>query len=634
MKTLPILLATLLMCMSSRLSFAQYEITDTESKISKVTVFLSGAQIERKARVSLKPGEQTIRLSRLSHRIDPKSIQVKLDGEGIVLSVSHEKNFLEEGDKDDKVEALYGKRKRYNRFIQRNESYRETLNEEKNMLLANKKIGGTQELLDAETLRDATTFFRERLQEINNQILELKISKDSVIDELELVNLQLKALNAKKKNPSSDILINVQSDESARDSLTLTYLVDNSGWLPAYDLRVEDITQPLELTYKAIIHQQTGVDWEDVKLVVSTANPDQSGSKPVVEPWKLAFYRNLRIRGNSSLSDRDKEFDRFLSSDITGKVVDETGAPLSGATVIIKGTTIGVVTDNNGAFSLPFTQNAQELVISYIGMKSEEIGIDKSNLDIVMRADDVTLDEVVVSGYSNTLGGKVAGVSTNNNWRKREESNIVNTLEVDQTISKEFEIEKPYTIPSDNKQYTVRMVSYEVPANYSYYCAPKYDPDAFLTASIKDWAQYGLLSGTANLYYEGTYLGQSVFDTRSPEDSLIISLGRDKNVLVQRENIKDFSERKTFGSQIRESRQWEITVRNNKSVPIQIVIEDQFPISTDKDIQINYGETDDAKWDEEDGILKWELDLQPSGTEKRRFNFEVKYPKGKKLWLD
>ena len=107
------------------------------------------------------------------------------------------------------------------------------------------------------------------------------------------------------------------------------------------------------------------------------------------------------------------------------------------------------------------------------------------------------------------------------------------------------------------------VIKYNVPTLFKYYSVPKVDRDAFLIARIPNWQDLNLIEGNANIYFGGTYVGQSFISTRSVSDTLDISLGRDKKVIVTRTKMKDFSSKKTFGSNRKETHAYRIIVKNN-----------------------------------------------------------------------
>lgn len=195
----------------------------------------------------------------------------------------------------------------------------------------------------------------------------------------------------------------------------------------------------------------------------------------------------------------------------------------------------------------------------------------------------------------------------------------------------EFEISIPYTILSDGKKKIIEIQRNTLPSTYKYYCAPKLDPDAFLMARVSGWEQYNLLPGEMNLFFEGTYLGKSYMNPKYTKDTLDISLGRDKSIVVTREKVKDYSSTKLIGTNTKETYAWDITVRNKKKTAVSIDIEDQLPISTDKDIIVEAIETSGAIYDEITGKLTWKINLKPSETKTFRIAFSVKYPRDKQI---
>ncbi|HEY1056718.1 MAG TPA: DUF4139 domain-containing protein, partial [Emticicia sp.] len=154
---------------------------------------------------------------------------------------------------------------------------------------------------------------------------------------------------------------------------------------------------------------------------------------------------------------------------------------------------------------------------------------------------------------------------------------------------------------------------------------------AFLTAIITNWEKYNLLPGSANIYFEGTFVGTSDIANSDTRDSLLISLGRDKKIITKRETVEAFKSRRNIGSNVRESFGYKIMLRNTKSEPIDIVIEDQVPISQDSRIEVETEELQGADYNKETGKLIWRLTLQPLDNKEILLKYNVKYPKGKNI---
>ncbi|MEN9348234.1 MAG: hypothetical protein RLZZ77_1745 [Bacteroidota bacterium] len=196
-------------------------------------------------------------------------------------------------------------------------------------------------------------------------------------------------------------------------------------------------------------------------------------------------------------------------------------------------------------------------------------------------------------------------------------------------VSTEFKISVPYDIPSDNQQYDVTMQHESLKAEYAYVTIPKMDNDAFLRANVIDWMQYSLLPGESNIYFKGTFVGKGYIDPALANDTLSLSLGRDKSINVKREQIKDFCKTSLFGSKQKTSKAYQISVTNTKKQAITIEIKDQLPISQNGDVTVETEELSGGTYDAATGLVTWKLTIQPGETVKKDLKFNVTYPKKK-----
>jgi uncharacterized protein (TIGR02231 family) len=197
-----------------------------------------------------------------------------------------------------------------------------------------------------------------------------------------------------------------------------------------------------------------------------------------------------------------------------------------------------------------------------------------------------------------------------------------------------FDIDIPYDVPSNGKEQSVELKKYEMPCVYQYYAAPVADKETFLLGQMQGWEKLNLLPGEASITVEGTYIGKSFIDPGSVQDTLSLTLGQDKRIVVKREKINDFSSVKFLGSNKKEVFTYEITVRNNKKDKAQILLKDQYPISTDKDIEDELLESGGAAVNKDTGVLTWRLALGAGETRKIRISYSVKYPKDKAVSMN
>jgi uncharacterized protein (TIGR02231 family) len=201
-------------------------------------------------------------------------------------------------------------------------------------------------------------------------------------------------------------------------------------------------------------------------------------------------------------------------------------------------------------------------------------------------------------------------------------------------MSVTFDVSVPYSVPSDSKIQTIEIQRTTTPADYKYVTVPKMSTLAYLTGNIIDWAKQSLLSGEATLYFENTFVGKSYLNVNQLTDTLTISLGTDNSILVKREKRKDFTSRKVIGTNKTETYSFLITLRNNKTNPIKITVNDQMPVSSNSSITVEPVELSGGKLNSETGSVKWDLEIKPQEKKELVFTYSVKYPKNQNVILE
>lgn len=261
--------------------------------------------------------------------------------------------------------------------------------------------------------------------------------------------------------------------------------------------------------------------------------------------------------------------------------------------------------------------------------------------------------------YGNTDGrakGKISSLSEQNMLNTRAQTNYNNKNDADEfeqkqeaqkqqkqvvelkeieisDLSAEFDIKTEYTIPSDAKPYIIDVTTYNLPASYKYFSIPKTDKSAFMLARITGWEELELVSGPANVYLGGTYVGQSYINTKSTNDTLDLSVGRDNKIMVSRAQLKDFNTEKIIGNNKKTTYAYEIVIKNNRKSAITIDIEDQLPVSQSSEITVESIEISKGELNPLTGKIKWTLTIEPGEAKKINLSFSVKYPRNKALQL-
>jgi uncharacterized protein (TIGR02231 family) len=201
---------------------------------------------------------------------------------------------------------------------------------------------------------------------------------------------------------------------------------------------------------------------------------------------------------------------------------------------------------------------------------------------------------------------------------------------VDESVMRiEYTIKSSTNIASDNKPHHVVINSTDVPYTMAYSAVPKLDPDAFLMGKLVGWEDLNLLPSSARLYFDESFIGTTTIDPQTTSDTLLINLGRDKEVVMKRITLKEKCKEQVLSDYKVHTKSFEITIRNTKAIALDFDLEDQIPVSSDPNIKINLIDKDGADLNELNGQLSWHFKLKPKETKKVRFTYEVKYPKDK-----
>ncbi|MCD4698926.1 MAG: mucoidy inhibitor MuiA family protein [Bacteroidales bacterium] len=629
--------------------------TKVKSKIDDVTVYIQGAQIYRSAGVQLNSGISEFVFEDIPVGLDESSLQIKVPDQIKILSVNYRINDHKDENENSQLSELESKLKNKQIKMKKLKKELKVYDEEENILLQNTSFSGKDSGVNLQELKMAADYFRSRLNEIALKKLEIENKMIVLNGESEKIKKQMTKIRNTNPDPTGEVFVKVQAKTAGKIKFRLSYYLNAAGWIPTYDIRVNDISKPLELSVKAKVYQNTGEDWDKVKLVLSTTNPKKSNRKPKLLPWLLSYGRPY-IPYSTDITG--------TGCTVKGKISDaETGEPIPFANVILErnGNQLGgSTTDYNGIYIVNnLGPGYYDLKVSYIGYKTSRtngVVLNEGRItfyDLTLESSTHTLEEITIESYSIPLIDKdkilSGGSVTAQDIQKMPNRNTMSLAtgvggvftsdyipqqQVQTPTNIRYEVDVPYSIPSDGEKYMVRIVDHSIPADYEYYCAPKIDEDVYLVAQLTDWGNLNLLSGESTIYFEGTYMGKSFLDVRSTEDTLSVSVGRDNNVVVVREQNKDLKNIQTIGSNVKETRAYKITVRNNRNVPINLALEDQIPVPTIKDISVDLFDDLEAEHDEDTGILTWKLELDSKQSEELGFGFTVKYPKGKIVVLD
>jgi len=532
-----------------------------KSTVKNVTVFLQGAQVYRSANINLSPGITDLVFENVSPYINAQSIQAGGKGNFIILEVKHDIKYPEpqkEGENNLPKEIVREIKQMEDSLLEINFSLDEltenknALQLEKDMILKNKLTQGQGKSDSLPMLKDAMEFFRLKLTDINAKLMKLKRSEHTILTDKTRMNERLAKLQAykedmepeKKYEPIHRVIVTVSAEENISGSLDINYIVSNAGWTPSYDLRSSSAVAPVQLTYKANVYQNSGEEWNDIKLKLSTSNPNRSNIKPVLPTWYVNYFYPQRLETVS-----------------------------------------------------------QSRTIA--GMPSMAYDYEKSKAEA--EADEWMSELEPAQSSANY-------------------AQMVETM-----TNVEFDIKLPYSIPSDGTTHLVAVKSSDMPASYYHYLVPKMESEAFLIAKVTGWEELNLLPGKANIFYEGTYVGETMLNAALLTDTMELALGRDHGITITRTKLPEKEKNKALGNDIEKTITYELKMKNNKSNTLTLVVEDQIPVSQNTDIKVEMKDAGKADYNDKTGLLKWNTNINSKENKTLNFSYSITYNKDMQL---
>jgi uncharacterized protein (TIGR02231 family) len=500
--------------------FANDKVT-VKSTLHSVTVYTQGAQLQHKANYSIKAGLSEVIVEGISPQISAGTIQVKATGAVVILDSKYEYYYPQPNIQWTKTElplkirnaikVLEDSIKLINFELRDINDEIEVLVAARKIIISNGAVKGQGKVNDSiQLLKSTVDYYTTKVSELNKKISALdrqKVKKTDLISDLDTRLNDLQNY-AEQNNPTPEtkgiprIIITFMAKEAASGRIDLSYLASNAGWTPLYDIRSEAATGKISLTYKAQVRQQTGLDWDDVKLSISTNNPYANKTKPELSPWYID-YQEFR----KQLQEKSKIRSEAYSNDM----------PTVNSTAM----NMGFMYSTNGATFEPVAKGAEAF-----------------------------------------------------------------TTIVQQLISAEFKIDLNYSIASDNQVRMVLVKQSELNTSFRYYAVPKLDPGVYLVAQMTKLDELQLVPAKANIFFDGTYIGETYLDPTTMDDTLNLSLGKDPNIVVKRTLLKNQSKERIIQDKKERSFAYNIEVRNLKSSEIELIIQDQIPLTTNPEITI------------------------------------------------
>jgi len=519
----------------------------TDSKVKEVTVYRNYAKETREASATLPAGNSEVIISNVSTQMDNNTLQIATKGNVKILSVSSRNNFLTDKKKSEQSVRLNDSLQTAGDELAWLKEQAYAYQDELTLLNNNRTLSNDKVSFTAAQVKELAELYRVRSVELRKLIFDNGRKQKALNEQITRWKSQLKEWSVNEQREVKEIVLKVHAAQAGAVTFRCSYIVTNAYWTPIYDIRAKNTSEPLQLDCRAKVVQNTGYDWKDVKLTLSTANPSTNHNRPVLYPVFVNFFQPDYYKYQMKKSAESTQMMEKMNM---------SAAPVS--------------------------------------------------VDIARTGDDASFEE---------------GLRADDNGVVIQEGDMAN----------EYVIQTLQDVESDNKEHIVGIQEISMPAVFSYHTVPKLDMNAYLLARVTDWAKYNLLTGEANIFFDDNYVGKSYLNPNVSADTLLISLGRDEKISVKRVKLNDYSAKKLLSNNIRETKAFETTIKNNKNTPVEIELLDQYPISKNAQIEVTLEEASGAQVTEAYGKLLWKLKLAPNETRKIKMVYSIKYPKDKQV---
>lgn len=288
-----------------------------KTSVQKAIVYQQGAQLFSTETVSLPAGTTEITFENVSSYLNTSSLQASSKGEAVVIDIRYNVKYSEPEKVVDKT-IPETTMKRYERelqavqdslkeieFLNNDASNQQTrINAERNIIAGNRLMQGNLQKDSLRLFMSSLEFWRTRISALDAELGKItrETYKNSVLTNklLERTNY-IRAMMAgtrvvpttKAPTTTPQIIVTMMAETAMVAEISINYFVNQASWLPSYDLRASKESTNIELKHRASVMQNTGLDWKNVNLVLSTGNPNQTSEKPNLNPFFLTYEQAI-----------------------------------------------------------------------------------------------------------------------------------------------------------------------------------------------------------------------------------------------------------------------------------------------------------------------------------------------------
>ncbi|MEM7737446.1 MAG: mucoidy inhibitor MuiA family protein [Deinococcota bacterium] len=600
------------------LSFAQEEAAITDSnvlslpgEVVSVTLYRGQAQVSREIVLEAGTGLQEIVVSDLPNALLPGSLFAESPDDVEVRAVRYRERVIERAP-DETIAALQDSIQGFERELaaNRNEQaltreQREYLNDLVQFVSGRASNDMANGALDAEVLERLTLFSFDQRQTLSEQQFDLEQHEQVILHDIERTLRELEQLRAEQPGNelAREALVFIDKRAPGPARILLSYLVTNSSWTPAYNMRADSETGLVNVEYNAIIQQLSGEDWSGVNLTLSTATPTLSAARPVIGPFEVALSNQPQDQVLGTLPLEPAIVAGFTDLDqaeadgiARTQAASEVGPPAPAGLPAPAPSQFGTM--------MMLQQEAQSRLGQATNLR------DKLDSSFVLNtsANALELFEVTTDG---DLADEPA---------PEPEQNLMLSYTLDNTVS----------VASRRDQQLVRIAESDLTGEFYFVATPVLTPLIYREVELANDSDTAFLAGSVSAYLDGRFVGQSELVTIARGQPFTLGFGADPQLRANR-RLTNRDDDVRGGNQVIELA-YDLSIENfsDQSVPLRLY--DRLPISDD-DAALNIELLDTSEPLSEDalyvqverpeGLLRWDTTLEPNlaGSEALRVQY-------------
>lgn len=631
------------------------------SRIQSVTLYSSFAYVTKNFRTKIKAGSSEIYLGEIPGRVAERTVSVRFPDSSKKIKILgiRSKIRIERKARTKEIASLLKRQETLNDQIELlSLEIQELIAEEKTIIKISPIIRNgsspQEEIADPEFLSG----FQKQYHEYLNQLSLMRQKKLEVLDRVReeglVVDARLDYLGRLEVKQKKEIYLEVETSEDTETSIEYKYLISGASWYPKYSLQLTDESKNGQLSWFALVRNDTGEDWEKVKLFFTASNPDLDIDLPIVREW--------RIRTQVSVEDeKQQEVQDYSNEDINIAAAKESGEYKKEEVPRKKSKRAASKADgyahNTSAKNVqaPIKQSRQILQDNYSNRQNSiktEDNLNQLKNDLANQQDnfnDGRYDQANYYGQealkkfsklSDFSRKELSSIETYTEELLRKGSLILSSQKVPgglipPTLLEGFDYQYTSgiseTIPSDRSFNKVFLKKKSFVLSPGYFTSPLSGSGAYLTVETSNSEGEPLLTGPMEVFSGNTLLGNTVLNTSKPGERIRMELGQDRDILVNRRETSFEQKEGMISSRTKIKYKVSIEVRNRKKRNVTLTLIDRIPYTVDDSVEIKFEFGKDIPIKNEEGILTYNIELPSGGKKIIEFEYSVGHPSENRL---